>query len=341
MSDTENTTVRFSVTLGGTTYEQSEPKGIIRIEVEDHVDRIGIARVIFNREGEQFPSVEIGSDLEISMGNTTRKSFVGVVTGSRYNWKQGRETLTVIALDPLCKLAGSRETLVYESQKDSDIASAVISAGGVSSGTVDPTSVKHDYVLQRNESNLNFLKRLAARNGYLVFAEEGKVNFAKPQSSGSAVEIPESEVIALDFTTSAQFLASEVKVHGWDYMTKEPVAGSSSPGDVETLGGGTNAAQSFSGQIWGKSTCISDILVTDNDAAKAMAKSEMNRLGRTFGRGVLRIQGNANIHAGTKVKTSGLPEGYNPDAYVMSSRHIASSSGFISEITLVFNTEPA
>ena len=39
------------------------------------------------------------------------------------------------------------------------------------------------YTLQRDESNHGFLRRIAARNGYHLLAQEGKIDFVKPQYS--------------------------------------------------------------------------------------------------------------------------------------------------------------
>jgi len=155
-----NSTSRFKATVCGTSFEQGGSQGAESLVIEDHVDMIGIAQLTMNVGGASWKSITIGGDFEAEVGGSTRKLFKGYVTEIRYAFSKGQRKLTIVAMDPLVKLNASRVTKVYEKQKDSDIASSVISAGGCSAGTVDATSAKHDYVLQRNESNLNFLRRL-------------------------------------------------------------------------------------------------------------------------------------------------------------------------------------
>ena len=135
----------------------------------------------------------------MSFGGDTFKVFKGTVSGLRHGYQQGRDTLTVLAMDPQGKLAASRETKIYEEMTDSDIATQVL---GTDEGQVDATSEKRPYTLQRNESNLEFVRRLAARNDFLVRAKEGKIDFVKAQYSNPPMEIQKDKLISLDYSFS-------------------------------------------------------------------------------------------------------------------------------------------
>ena len=52
----------------------------------------------------------------------------------------------------------------------------------VSPVEVDGTNQIRGYILQRNESNVAFLKRLAARNNYILRVERDALTFKKPTS---------------------------------------------------------------------------------------------------------------------------------------------------------------
>lgn len=336
-----NQAARYTITLGGGEISQADPKGLEYLCVEDHCDMIGVAEFTFaGGAGTEWGSLEIGADVEVKIGGDDRKLFVGFITGLRHSYQQGRDSLTVLAMDPLCKLAASRVVKVYEEMTDSDIASAVISDGGATAGTVDSTSGTHKYVFQRNESNLVFLRRLAARNGYLVMANEGNIDFKSAQFSGSSTELAKDQVISLDYTFSTRVLPPSITCYGWDYVRKEMVEGTASSGDIQAIGGGTNAVEK-AGILWSGDSYISDVLVNSQEGAVEMAKAELNRLARNFLRGRAVVQGNGAVHAGTKVKFSGHQEKYNPEGYVISSRHrVFVKGGFTSEIVFCSNAFP-
>lgn len=332
---TTNEAPRFTITIAGNEFTQAETDGLEYLSVEDHVDMIGVAQFGM-RIASGWDRFNIGDEVTVEVGGSDRKVFVGYITGFRHFWKKGKEQLILQAMDPLVKLSSSRVTKVYEEQSDSDIVSAVIGDAGETPGTVDSTDGTNKYVFQRNESNLNFLKRLASRNGYLLLANEGKIDFVAAQFSGSSVEIPKNEMMSLDYTFTDVHIPTDVTVIGWDYLTKEKVEASGS--SVDSIGGGSAA----SATTWGGTAYISDVHVSTQAGATAMAEGEFNRLARTLVRGKATVQGNGAIHAGVKIALKDNAVGFNPEGYVVSARHIVESGeGFITEFHFVGNTKPS
>lgn len=339
VSANESFAASFRVNVGSTECTQDDPKKMLRLVVETHLDKIGVAQVTFT--GDIKPSdFNIGDDVSISVGGCSDPAFVGIVTGFRHTWRGGIESVTVEAMDPLIKLAASRETKVWggdtsDQIKDSDAANDAISAGGCDAGNVEDTPGTRPYILQRNESNLAFLKRLAARNGYLVFCEEGKVNFQKPQFSGQSVDITQPDIKNLDYSRSDVEIPNAVHVEGWDYIAKERVTASSS--DVTPIGGGSPA----SATTYGADLYISDVFVNSESGAKEMAEAEMNRLARSFVRGSCTVMGNGQLKIGGKIKLDGSYQGFNPEGLIVGVRHVV-EPGTVYDTTVWFvgNTEP-
>lgn len=335
-----NEAYRFKVTLGGGTHTQQKPGGLESLLIEDHVDLIGVARVTFNLEHASWSALQVGDDLVVEVGASQRKMFKGLVTGVRHLHKRGRDAVTVVAMDPLVKLTSSRRTEVYEEQTDSDIASQVLSRAGVTSGQVDSTQPARDHVMQRNESDLDFLKRLAARNDYLLMANEGKIEFSKPQLQGAPVEISQEVLEHLDYSYSAIRVPPSITCYGWDYVEAAKVEGSASSGDLDTIGGGKSAVDA-AGAIWSDTSYVSDVHVASQGEAKDIAVGELNRLARNFLRGKATVDGNAAIHAGVRVKFVGHRTGFNPEVVVVSSRHLFEfRRGYTTEFTFCSNTLP-
>jgi phage protein D len=336
----KNESYQFDATVSGLTFTQAEPGGLLQMVIEDHVDMIGVARFTISQGQEEWASIKLGSDVEVKVGASGRKMFVGLVTGLRHTRKGGQDALVVMAMDPLIKASSSRRTKVYEDMTDSDIVQEVIGAAGLEAGKVDSTEGQSPYVLQRNESDLEFMKRLAARNNYLLLCNEGKVDFVKPQFSGQSVEVSPDMVESLDYTMNAVSVPPNMTTYGWDYVETSTVEGTAGSGDIEAIGGGENAV-SAAAKIWGGTSYVSDVEVSSQGGAKGIAVAELNRLARNFLRGTARVDGNADIHAGAKVKFKGYSTGFNPEIYVLSARHLFQPKrGYATEFQFCGNTMP-
>ena len=330
----------FEITLSGQELTQKESKGLKQLMVEDHVDMIGIAQLSFDAGELTWGDLNIGDDVEVKVSGGDRKLFVGVITGFRHSKNVGGEMLTVQAMDPLCKLGSSRHTQVFEETADSDVVNTILGDAGLEVGTVDSTDGTHAYIFQRNESDLAFLRRLAGRNGYRLQANEGKIDFIKVQYSDDPIELATGDLVSMDYQFSDQRIPSQLTVYGWDYVAKEKVEGTATSSDIDTIGSGDNAVEQ-TGQIWQDESWVSDVHVSSQDAAKAMAVGELNRLARGFLRGRIAVPGNAQIFAGVKIKVTGQRGGFNPEGFVISSRHIVEpSTGARTEFQFCGNTYP-
>lgn len=328
-------TAEFKVTINGEAVEQaSEAGGTSVISVERHVEMVGMAQVTFEATSSKFGTWAMGQDVEVQMNGI--KTFKGIITELRFNVAANKSTMTVVAMDPLIKLVASTNTKVFEEQKDSDIASAVITG----SKDVEDTSVTNKYVLQRSESDYFFLKRLAARNNYYLFADEtGKILFKKADfANGTEHEITNGDIQAYDFGWSTAQIPGGVKVFGWDYATKETVSNEASDGDVPVVGSGTNLVAGK--EIYTTKKTIVDVLVSSQDAAKSMAVSELGRAGLNATRGMAVLQGKPDIQPGHRVKFTGFAQGGNACGVVIGVKHTQDAGGFLTTVYFAGNAKP-
>lgn len=320
---------------------QQSPNNLERFVVETHLDKIGAAQITF--AGDFSPSsVALGATVKVTVGGSADNAFNGIVTGIRYRHQSGHETVTYEAMDPLVKLAASRETRVWGGEVgdeivDSDLVGEIISEAGLDAGEVEDTPGSRAYVFQRNESDLAFIKRLAARNGYLVYAEDGEINFKKPQYSDDPVDVHTADAVSLDFTRSDTDIPAAVEVVGWDYIEKETVVGVAAVGSIETIGSGSPpGAVIFDGDSY-----VGDVFVNSESGAQAMADAEMNRLARSYVRGLCTVPGNGNLKPMGKVKFTGKYANFKPTGLVVGVRHVFEGlSGLQTTFWFVGNTEP-
>ncbi|HBA55056.1 MAG TPA: hypothetical protein DCZ04_11545, partial [Syntrophorhabdus aromaticivorans] len=95
--------------------------------------------------------------------------------------------LEVWGMDASCLLDREEKLKDWPNKKDSDIATEIFNAYGLTP-EVEDTTIVHDEavstIIQR-ETDMQFLQRMALRNGYECYVEEGKGYFRPPQLSGT------------------------------------------------------------------------------------------------------------------------------------------------------------
>jgi phage protein D len=335
-SNTETQTgASFTLTLGSIEMTQAENAGVDTIVFEDHVDMVSMVTVKMSQIGESgdLPCA-IGDELKLKLGTSGDDVFEGEIIGLEPSFTaKGGTGFTIRALDKVHRLGRGRQTRVFEEMTDSDVVSSVGGDAGLSV-EADGTDETLPYILQRNESDIAFLKRLAARNNYILRISGGKLTFKKPQFEGEGYEVKMGENLQ-DFKISYNTtgMVQKVVVRGWDIEAKEEVVGEASAGDVDAIGSGelgVDVASSF-----GESTAyVTDVPVSSQSGAKAVAVAEMNRIARQYARGTATIVGNETVQAGTMVTFSGMKAAVNGTCFVVSTRHIVSAAtGYRVEFT--------
>ncbi len=329
----------FEIKIQDQTYTQAETQGVQALVIEDHVDMVAMLTLeIGGAEGQPAWNVEIGQEIEAKVGGKTSTLFKGHVTALEPAWDAaGGARLVIRALDPLHKLGRGRKTRTFLDMTDSAIVSAVASECDLSVDA-DSTSETHKYVLQRNESDIAFLKRLAARNNCHLRLEQGSLVFKKNEYSGEEITLTLGQnVQALRISANTADLADKVVVLGWDPAAKDKVEGSAS--SVPGIGAGsigiTLAREKF-GDHW---TYVTDVPVTTASLATAIAEAELERIARQFVRGTGTIYGDDRVRAGANVVLEGFGTPWNGKYYVMASRHVISAqTAYTTEFTFCSNS---
>jgi phage protein D len=336
-----HTAPAYSVTIGSRSFTQPASDGLEQLVLEDHVDMVSyLALRLSGGEGQPRWEVQLGDTVEVKLGAGEVVLFTGEVTALEPAWTEGGSYLTVRALDNTHRLARGRKTRWFKDKKDSDIVNSV---GGESNLPVetDPTPETHAYTLQRNESDLAFLRRLAARNNFKLSVEQGKLLFKKADFHGTGATLTMgTDIKSCRMQFNSQDQVSKVVVRGWDIRKKEEIVGTATPGDVETIGSGEVGASLASSKFGEHVAYITDVPVASQSEATALAKAEMNRLARQFCQGTVLAEGNDQLRAGATVTLAGLNEGSNGTFFIVASRHVISTqSGYTTEVSFVSNTK--
>lgn len=331
----------YKVTIGSKTFGQTEGDGLEQLVIEDHVDMVEhMSLRLAGIEGQPKWEINIGDAVEAKLGAGDVVLFAGEVIALEPSWAvDGMMSMTVRCLDKAHRLARGRKTRFFENKKDSDVATTVGGECGLSVET-DPTEEVHPYILQRNESNLAFLKRLAARNNFQLTVDENKLIFKKGAFSGAPTKIEMGKSLrSLRMGFNSMEQVDQVVVRGWDIREKKEIVGTASSGDIETIGGGQSGAAVSTSKFGANIAYITDVPVGTQSQANAMAKAELNRLARQFAKGTCTVDGNDGLRAGQVVEFSGLNANHNGKFYIISTRHIISpTTGYLTELTFCSNT---
>ena len=339
-TDLVRSATSYKVTIDGTELKQTENDGVQNLVIEDHVDMVDMLTVkVGGAEAQPTWSFSIGGAVEASVGEGSKPLFTGEVTSLEPGFQvEGISSMTVRALDNVHRLGRGRKTRFWEDMKDSDVAQEVGAECGLGV-SADATEETLPYILQRNESNVAFLKRLAARNNFILRVEDGTLVFKKATFSGGGEAIKMGETLrSVRFSFNSVDQVQQVIVRGWDITKKEEIVGTASSGDVTKIGGGTLGADASS--KFGTSIAyITDVPVSSQSMANLIAKAEMERMARQFCKGSATIQGNDKVRAGAMVDLSGLSNNLDGSYYVIASRHVISNrTGYTTEFTFCSNT---
>jgi phage protein D len=339
-ANTHSSAVAYKLTIGGTVMTQSKNDGVIQIIFEDHIDMVGMLTVRFGG-GESQPkwAFSVGDEVKLKLGSGHKEIFAGEIISLEPGFEvAGISSMTIRALDKMHRLGRGRKTRYWEEKKDSDVATVVGQECGLSV-SADTTPEVHGYILQRNESNIAFIKRLAARNNHVVRVNDGKLDFKKASFNSQSLQVgmgKNLKSLKLSFNTTD--LVQEVIVRGWDTKAKKEIVGKASSGDVTKIGGGALGAD-LAGKFGSSKAYITDVPVATQGQANAVAKAEMERLARQFCKGSCTVSGDDKALAGTALVLSGLPTGQNGKFFIIASRHVISKgTGYTTEMQICSNT---
>ena len=172
---------------------------------------------------------KIGTQIKIGfISSTTQDSnfkkkdeqnlIEGEVTAIEVNFNEKTEAPIIIrGYDVSHRLHRGRYNRSFLNQMDSDIVKQIIGETGISPGKIDSSGVNHEYVFQENQTNMEFLRERAARIGYELFIQDGKLNFCQPESkeSLSLKWLNEISKFSVRVTNAEQVKAVEVR--SWDF----------------------------------------------------------------------------------------------------------------------------
>ena len=245
--------------------------------------------------------------------------------------------LVVRGYDQSHRLHRGRKTRTFIQKKDSDIAQQIARDCGLRA-QVDQTSQVHEYLLQDNQTDLEFLLWRASCVGYLLYVEDNTVYFKRNPPPPAQTPTLEYGVQLRDFHVhvSAAEQVNDVYVRAWDPNDKQHVLGhatsSQIPPQVTVERQGGRAVKKAYG-IQPKEMVV-DRPVASQAEADALAQAVLDEISSAYIRAEGTCAGDPRVSAGSTVNLTGLGSKYSGQYVVTHSVHRYDLHGYETRFTV-------
>lgn len=309
--------------------QNSQHPGRANQEMWEHADTLGMGK-----------EVKIGfanSVTEASEFQVRKQAWliVGEITAIETHFTSGGQAPIIVrGYDRSHRLHRGTHNRSFQKMSDSDIVKKIIAEVGlqtegatyndgklIASGSIASTSPVHDYVFQENQTNMEFLRQRAARNGYELYIQDEKLHFHKPRKESALSMKWLQELTSFRVCVSSAEQVREVEVRGWDYKQKQQIVSKSKEESILTKtehGRGTEISSKFGS--FPKLTVV-DQPVHSSTEADQMAEALFDELSDEFVQADAQAQGNPQIRPGRVVTLRDMGK-YSGEYYITETHHL-------------------
>lgn len=266
-----------------------------------------------------------GAPVEIGFGyrDQTTTMMVGEITALEPTFMAATApTLTVRGHDRRHRLMRSRRTRSFTECKDSDIASRIAAESGLAADVQD-SNVRLPYVLQHNQTDLEFLGERARRMGWEVTVDDRSLRFRSRPTDRSPVLTLHREVELLEFRPRLSTLeqVSEIEVHGWNPQDKREIVARATVSDVARPMGSTSGPATVRSAFEPTPTSRVTQPVHSQEEADQLARLGMAEVALRHIRADGVCSGEPRLRAGIVVRIEGLGTRFSGLYYVTAVEH--------------------
>lgn len=274
------------------------------------------------------PPIRPGEKLEIRANGdpASEAIFVGEVVGLEPVFRSGVESAVVRGFDRLHRLSRGRKTRSFDGIEEAELVARIAAAHGLALEGADP-GFASGYVLQRNESDLEFLRERARRIGYQIHVDGDTLHFAPPAPDPAARLVFGAGLrsFVAEPTTEAQ--VAKVVVRGWNPVDKAAVSGeagdASAPPEAAVL---FDRAEALS-----EDPSLSEGLLFSPEEAALVAQGALAAAAGAARAGTGVADGDPRIRAGAVVELGGLGDRFNGRYLVTGATHSIEPTGYRTE----------
>jgi len=278
-----------------------------------------------------------GTEVAICMGYGDSKSMPavmrGVITEIATSFPDGGSPeLTIAGYDHGFPLTLGKYSRTWSKARDSDAAHELASLNNLDEA-IETTDEKHAQIEQSQESDWEFLKKLADRNYFELYVDEKKtLHFGKPNDKADAVVRLVYGEGLLSFKPEANLAGqiSNVEVCGWDPKAKKEIVGRAVAGEESGLTG-KSAGQHLNAFVRDPSkrpTLRIRQPVFTQAEANQRAKAVLSERAKLFLTGEGETIGLPELRPDCNVELDNLGFPFSKKYYIQQATHKIDSSGF-------------
>jgi phage protein D len=273
----------------------------------------------------------VGNVVEIKLGygDDLETLLMGEITGLEPEFISSRlPNLTVRGYDRRHRLQRGRKTRTFLKQKDSDIAAKIARDAALDVQAFN-SEVTHDYVIQANQTDLEFLQERARRIGYEVAVHDKKLIFRPVQNSESEILTLTMDDHLLEFypRLSAARQITDVSVRGWDPKESKAIVSKAQASSLVSMGKGESGPKLYEKAFGAIVDVLSWQPLMTQAEADQIAKAAINRKALSLIEGEGLCLGRTDLRAGKVIKIDGTGKRFGGRYYVAAAVHHYTAAG--------------
>lgn len=280
-----------------------------------------------------------GNGIEVRMGyvDDLHPMFDGEITSISPTFPEsGMSTVSIQARTRLHRLQGTPKTRTFQNVTDKQIVERIAREMRLTP-QVDDTETVHSYVMQHNQTDLQFLTERAGRIGFELLVDGRKLVFKRDEPGDREVYTLEWGRSLKSFNPTLETLrqVQQVTVRGYDPSSKREIVGRAGIGAVATRMGGQVAEAAFGVRT-------EDIRVETPVASQAeadqLAHALFNSRALEFITGTGSSIGISQLRAGQAVDLLGLGPRFSGRYQIARSTHSIGDNGYHTTFSVRRNT---
>lgn len=278
-----------------------------------------------------------GAEVEIGMGYGDAKStpiaVSGMITEITTSFPDsGSPELAISGYDHGFAMTIGKNSRTWTKASDSDAAHEIASFNNLNA-KIETTKEKHAQIEQNQESDWEFLKKLADRNHFELYVDERKtLHFGPPNDKATAVVRLDYGEGLLSFKPEANLAGqiSQVEVYGWNPKTKKTIVGKAAAGEESGLAG-KSAGQHLNAFVRDPSKRPTLRLrqpVFTQAEADQRAKAALNEKAKQFLTGEGEAVGLPEVRPDRNVELAKLGSPFSKTYYIQQATHKIDAGGY-------------
>jgi phage protein D len=255
--------------------------------------------------------------------------MIGEITGLEPEYVVDRlPSVIVRGYDRRHRLQRGRKTRTFLAQKDSDIAAQVAKEATLKAD-VEDSKVIHDYVMQANQTDLEFLQERAGRIQYEVVVIDKTLQFRPVKNNQSEVMTLVIGEHLLDFYPRLSMVQQicEVSVRGWNPKEKKQILSAADVGFESAEMGGSKSGPQLN-QAFGP---MKDLLAMRPAMTQAeadqIAKAALSQKALSLIEGEGTCLGRTDLRSGKVIKITDVGRRFSGQYYVTNAIHRYTAQG--------------